>query len=46
MRENVCMQGVILRRQESKERSDGVQSVKSFHNFIIKSEFGFGNHII
>ena len=35
------------RKREAKEcRASCVQSVQSIHNFIIKSEFGFRNHII
>ena len=50
MWENVCMQGVICfwedkRAAESKERSERVQSVQSIHNFLIKSDFCFRNHI-
>ena len=52
MWENVCMQGVIFektrgsRKREAKEcRAFCVQRVESFRSLIIKSEFGFGNHI-
>ena len=33
------------KRKAAECRALCVQSVKSFHSFIIKSEFGFGNHI-
>ena len=39
---------LFWRRQESsrvEREKRRVQSVQSIHNFIIKSEFGFGNHI-
>ena len=35
------------RKREAREcRASCMQSVKSFHSVIIKSEFDFGNHII